>query len=187
MQHAAQVAELADAEDSKSSARKGFRVRPPAWAFPRHGVRFPSLVPDAPCADLEVMNSRRHSRTFGSVFLLLAILLVAEQGWVHECPMHAQAASGAAHDIASAHDAHAGHGAAALPHQEQAPASHHTDCKCLGDCTSSLVSHVGGPPASNVPAPAAVKNDRPRSSTPLPASANADHRLPFSIGPPALT
>ena len=96
------------------------------------------------------MSARRHSRRFSFFFLLLATLLVAEQGWVHECPMHARATAGA-----------------------------------LGDCTGPLVTNAHNDPIDNVPAPAAIKNDRPRVDTTLPTIANAPYRLPFANGPPA--
>lgn len=131
------------------------------------------------------MSARRHSRHFSFFFLLLATLLVAEQGWVHECPMHARATAGAALDAATSHDAHAGHGAATTSHHEQAPASPHTECNCLGDCTGPLVTYAHNDPIDNVPAPAAIKNDRPRVDTTLRAIANAPYRLPFANGPPA--
>ena len=57
----AQMAELADARDSKSRARKGFRVRPSVWAWYRLIVRL--------CAMWQAIRITRLSRRASFVML----------------------------------------------------------------------------------------------------------------------
>src|SRR5690606_33999979 len=118
---------------------------------------------------LVYMFALRRSWLVRLLLVIVCAILVGEQGWVHVCPMHSSTAGHQSVAIENNSPSHSTHHAAHSAHGDtQSPQPQQHDCNCLGDCTSAVTAYASNPPASNVPAPVAVKNDRPRIAYDLP-------------------
>jgi hypothetical protein len=121
------------------------------------------------------------------VFRLFALLLLATFGFVqvgrahaHQCPTHdggVQTAETTSH--------HAGHDASSTSSTSSSD-QQHEQCNCLGECcTSPVATNVDSP--TQLVLATSFTTSLAISAHDSVVVASAEHRLPFSIGPPSVS